>query len=47
MSEKRMGTQLSSHRLKKEVVLSAGLVLKTSCAGRDVFSYPEREENER
>ena len=33
MSEKRMGTQLPSHRIKKEVALCAELVL----LGRKVF----------
>ena len=45
--EKRMGAQSPSHCLKKGVALSAELVSKMSCAGREVSSYSERKENER
>ena len=47
ISEKRMGAQSPSHRLKKEVALSAELISKTSCVGRGVSPDPEREVNER
>ena len=47
MSEKRMGTQLSSQRLKKGVMWCAEVVSKTSCVGREVSPYPERKEYER